>query len=120
MPAVLSLVVVLFFGFLPYGILVTIGIDLPPVVWGSLGFVAFYFPMGMLGAATIGDLTGALPPRVFAGAIATIHRYLSSTLLSAGAGVLIYVSWTTLAHLPIFILLLMDVAVAWLARLWAL
>jgi hypothetical protein len=113
--AFLGLVSVLFWSFAPIVIVHMLGVRETWVIYVAVGLGAAYVPMGILGQAVRGELTGTLPARVLPAIFAGIHRYLPAAMLTAAAGFLVLVGRDgTLRRMPDFVPWVADVVAGWL------
>jgi len=113
--AFLGLISLSFFAFGPLVLIRILGVEASWVTYVAVAVGAAYLPMGILGQAVRGDVSGTLPFRVLPAIFAGIHRYFPSILLTAGAGFLVLAARDgTLARLPVFMLYGADVVAGWL------
>lgn len=113
--ALLGLVSVLFWSFAPIVIVYMLGVREAWVTYVAVGLGAAYVPMGILGQAVRGEMTGTLPVRVLPAIFAGIHRYLPAAALTAAAGFLVLAGRDgTFDRMPGFVPWVTDVIAGWL------
>jgi hypothetical protein len=113
--ASLGLIANAFFAFAPFLLVTIIGLDSPWIVYTAVGIGAAYLPMGILGQAVRGDMSGSLPVRVLPAIVAALHRYLPAAVLTAAAGFLVLAGRDgTLEKLPTAMLIGVDTVAGWL------
>jgi hypothetical protein len=113
--AFLGLLSLSFFAFGPLILVRILGLEAPWATYPAVAVGAAYLPMGILGHAVRGDMSGTLPVRILPAIFAGMHRYFPSIILTAAAGFLVLAARDgALVRLPTFMLFAADVVAGWL------
>jgi hypothetical protein len=92
-----------------------IGVRSPAVLYAAVAVGALYLPMGLLGIAVRGDMTGCFPGYVLRGIFAAPVRYFPSVILTAVAGFMLLACFDgTLGRFPVLLKVVTETVAGWL------